>query len=117
MRFEERELKPFAEPITVDELTEDSVYFLVNFVDDDMLIPQMETLVFIGKNLEDNDTNFFYFQDIDSYQEGVRITSSNSDNYATFSKCTINELNGIYNFENALDVLMWCLLRRKEKNI
>jgi hypothetical protein len=50
--FDGRELKPYAEPVSSNELEEDAVYFAVNYVDDEMLIPLMETLVFIGRNLE-----------------------------------------------------------------
>jgi hypothetical protein len=43
MRFEERELKSYAEPVTPNLLTEGEVYFSVQFADEDMLIPIMET--------------------------------------------------------------------------
>ena len=51
MRFEERELKSYAEPVTADLLEEGKVYFSVQFADSDMLIPIMETWVFAGRNL------------------------------------------------------------------
>lgn len=113
MRFEERELKPYAEPVSAGELIEGSVYFSVGFVDDAMLIPQMETLVFIGKNLEEEPGDLYYFQDIRSYQASGRLDPKRSDGPATYFRCSVNELKGIYEFERLLEILMRCSLRRK----
>jgi len=55
MRFEERELKPYAEPVAASLLKQGEVYFSVQFADEDMLVPIMETLVFAGRNLDPND--------------------------------------------------------------
>ena len=38
MHFEERELKPYAEPVSASELREDTTYFAVNYIPGDMLI-------------------------------------------------------------------------------
>ena len=116
MRFEERELKPYAEPISDGDLIEGGVYFLVNFIDDDMLIPQMLTITFIGKDLEKGDNDSYHFQDASSYKDGVRFGSENKDDVASYYKCSINELKGIYDFEHALEILMCCSLRRREKH-
>jgi hypothetical protein len=70
--FEGRELKEYAEPVLANELREGEIYFSVNYVDDDMLIPVMETVVFIGRNLEPGDVGQVYFQDVESHREGVR---------------------------------------------
>ncbi len=53
--FERRELKSYAEPVSFDELDEGSVYFFINFADREMLIPVMDTVVYIGENLEPGD--------------------------------------------------------------
>jgi hypothetical protein len=116
MHFEERELKPYAEPVLVTELKEGSVYFSVTFVDDNMLIPAMETIVFVGRALNKNDTDGIYFQDVDSYRRGVRYNSATDDDHATFFKCSEDELNNIFEFEHALEVLMRCSLRLREIN-
>ncbi len=50
MRFAGRDLKQYAEPVSASELREGSVYFTVQFADRDLLIPIVETLVFIGRN-------------------------------------------------------------------
>ncbi len=113
MRFEERELKPHAEPIPASELKEGSVYFSLTFVDDEMLIPTMETLIFAGRDLDTNFSGRLYFQDIDSYRNGVRYESAAEGDYATFYECTEDNLNNIFDFEHALDVLLGCSLKRR----
>lgn len=112
IRFEARELKPYAEPVSSSELKEGSVYFFVNYVDDDMLIPNMETVVFVGRNLEANDIGLVYFQDIDSYRAGVRYDSTDKDESAVF-QCG-SETGHVFEFEKALEQLMMCSLRRKK---
>src|SRR2546429_3188156 len=71
VHFEGRELKPYAEPVSKSELRGGETYFAVNYVDDEMLTPVMETLVFIGRNLEPEDIGQAYFQDIESFREGI----------------------------------------------
>jgi hypothetical protein len=113
MRFEERELKPYAEPVSATELKRGSVYFSVTFVDNDMHIPIMQPLVFVGKNFHENDTRSLNFQDIDSYQQGICYDSATDDDHATFFECSEGALNNIFEYEHALEVLMLCSLRRR----
>jgi len=113
MRFEGRELKPYAEPVSASELKEGGVYFSVTFADDDMSIPIIQTLVFIGRNMDESDADQMYFQDIDSYQQGVRYESATEEDHAVFIRCSKDELNSVFEYEHALDVLMRCSLRRR----
>lgn len=115
MRFESRELKPYAEPVSADEIREGSVYFSVNFVDEDMLYPTVEPVVFVGIDLdEDDEVGTAYFQDLDSYRRGVRYDTHESNTQASFWTGSVKELNHIFEFERGLDVLLACSLRRKE---
>lgn len=111
MRFEERELKPYAETVPPDELQVGTVYFAVNFVDDEMLIPIMEPKVFIGRNLNSGQGDRLHFQDFDSYRQGIRFESATEDDEAKFETGTQHH---IFEYEKALDVLMRCALRRRE---
>ena len=113
-RFAERELKPYAEPIAANDLKEETIYFFVNFVDEDMLVPTMETVVYVGENLDPGDENQVYFQDIDSFNRGVRYGDEGEGDYALFQKGSKTELGHVFTFEHALDVLLACSLRRKE---
>lgn len=113
MLFEERELKPYAEPLSASDLKNGSIYFFVNFVDDEMLLPTLEPLILIGKNLEVGDTGRAYFQDVDSFQRGIAYDSEDEDRSATFYSGSENELGHVFEYERALDILMVCSLRRR----
>jgi hypothetical protein len=63
MRFEARELKPYAEPVSPEELKIGETYFAVLFLDDDGLVPTLEPKIFIGRDLEPEDDGKLYFQD------------------------------------------------------
>ena len=69
MYFEGRELKEYAEPVSATELREGDVYFALNYVDCDLLVPVVETVVFIGRDLEPDDVGQVYIQDVESYRE------------------------------------------------
>ena len=51
-----------------------------------MLIPSCEPVVYVGKNLRDDDKgDAVYFQDAESYLRGVRRESATPDDEATFN--------------------------------
>jgi len=110
MRFEERELKDYAEPVLPDQLHEGMVYFAVIFLDEGGLVPTMEPRVFIGPKAEP-EGNKLYFQDFASYRRGIRFESPNADEEATF---VTGAGRYIFEYERALDVLMVCALRRRK---
>jgi hypothetical protein len=111
MRFEERELKPYAEPVSLEELKTGETYFAVLFVDDDMRVPILEPKVFVGRDLEPGDDGQLYFQDYDSYQRGVRFDDSTGDEGAVFETGAEKH---VFEYERALDLLMVCALRRRK---
>jgi hypothetical protein len=113
--FESRELKPYAEPVSASALKEGVIYFFVTFSDDAMLLPTMEPVVFIGRNLDANDAGVVYFQDIDSYQQGVRYCTpvENKNENATIYSGSENETGHVFEYEQALEELMRCALRRR----
>src|SRR5438034_8625486 len=81
MLFEARELKSYAAPVSADELEVGTVYFTVQFLDDKMLVPTVETLVFVGWNLG-GDEGVAYFQNAESHRDGVRYPSDMTLFYA-----------------------------------
>jgi hypothetical protein len=113
MRFEGRELKPYAEPVSAGELKEGGVFFFVNFIDEEMLLPSMEPMVFVGRDLEPGDVGQVYFQDLDSYRQGFRYDRTSEEHPTTFYTGSENELGHIFDFDRALDVLLACSLRRQ----
>ena len=48
IHFEQREIKPYAQPVSAVELKVGEVYFFLNYVDH-LITPIMETVVFIGR--------------------------------------------------------------------
>jgi hypothetical protein len=112
--FEGRELKDHAEPISANELKENTAYFSITYTDENMLFPIIQTLYFIGFNLHKGDTKQVYFQDPNSYHAGINYESAIESNDATFFTCTTEGLGAIFNYEHALEQLMLCSLRRKK---
>jgi len=110
MLFEERDLKPYAEPVSANELKKGSIYFSVTFIDENMHIPVIETLVYVGKD----DNGLLLFQNVESYRQGVCYDSATGNNHAAFFQTSEDQLNAIFEYEHALDELMRCLLRRQE---
>jgi len=114
MRFEERDLKPYAHPVTAQMLEQGKVYFSVQFADRDLLIPIVETWVYVGRNLDPKDAEtHLFFQDVQSYLQGIRYASATAEN-ATFRVALEDNTNHIFEYEHALDELLKCSLRRGE---
>ena len=115
MRFEARELKPYAEPVPPAELKEGSVYFAVNYVDEELKIPIMETLVLERKDLDENGLATLHWQDVESYRAGIHYGAVPEEypGWPKFFQCAEDQAKNIFEYEQALDVLLRCSLRRK----
>lgn len=112
MLFEARQVKPYGEPVSPTDLEIGATYFMVQFVDDDMLIPTLEPVVFIGRDLMPDDQDTLYFQDAASYRGGIRFGSVETDSAVLYRQKS-NEINHIFEYERALDLLLGCSLRRR----
>ena len=110
--FEGRVVRNFAEYAPSAELRVGQVYFLTNFVDQDAIIPQLKPLVFIGCDLHPGDSDDLYFQDAESYLAGVRHSSEAERESAEFHSIAAHS-PFVQTFEQALDVLLDCSLRRE----
>src|ERR1700742_3326780 len=66
--FPATELPPYAEPISSEEMQAGRVYFAVQFLDRDLLVPHLYPLIFLGLDLDGESRNMRYFQDFDSYR-------------------------------------------------
>jgi hypothetical protein len=113
MLFEARELKSYAEPISEGDLKEGAVYFFVSFVDEEMLIPTFDTVVYVGRSLQADDVDQVYFQDIVSFKRGVRYETAVEGDFAVFHSGSRSELGHVFHYERALDQLLACSLRRR----
>ncbi len=114
MRFEERELAPYALPLSSEQFKLGNVYFSVQYADEDLLVPIVETLVFVGRKLIAEDGDLFYFQDVESYGQGIRHNSVEADK-AQFQLGEEGKIHHIFEYEQALEELMKCSLRRRKK--
>ena len=104
-------MKSYAGPFSPEGVREAQVYFAVQFIDRELLIPTVETLVFIGRDLDDEAPGL-YFQDVESYHAGVRVGSGDeNEKHATvYAQRTVKH---IFEYERALDQLLICALRRQ----
>ena len=113
--FEQREIPAGAQPIPSDQLIVGETYFHVSYVDHDMKIPIVSSLVYVGKNFGDDEVSTLYFQDVESYLAGVRLTDDNADpDSAWFESWPEDSFHAVFDFEHALEQLMKCSLRRKK---
>ena len=115
MRFEERELKEYAEPVLAGTLKPGTTYFAVQFLDEDMLVPVLEPFIYLGKNLRLDDQELYYFQRYESYSIGVRFETVVANDMEHFQVFRHNQMTYLFEFERALDQLMSCSLRRSER--
>lgn len=88
-----------------------TVYFACAFLDEEMLVPFLEPFVFIGRNLSSGDVDSVYFQDVESWMDGLRFGTEAAAKGARFRTGSVD---GIYTYERAVDLLLGCLLRRNE---
>jgi hypothetical protein len=77
----------------------------------------VETLVFIGRNLDPDDKGRLHFQDLESYAAGIRRDTSDESERATFYAQEEKHLNHIFKYEHALNELLRCSLRRQEHGL
>jgi len=124
LRFESRELPPYAEYVEARDLEIGGVYFRVSFLGDDGSVPEMIPLVFVGRNLERGDEVEgcrLYFQNANSYLAGIRyddgidFESPEAEEpeavpfaAAWFETTLEGGCTGVFEFEKALE----CLMRR-----
>ncbi len=114
MRFEARELKEYAEPVAFEDLNAGAVYFSVQFLDEEMLIPVVEPYIYLGKDLFTGDLNRYYFETFEAYSSGIRYESARQDQLDCFQVTSKGEFSHLFEYERALDVLMTCALKRRE---
>lgn len=109
MRFDARELKLYPEPVKVDRLVEDAVYFSVSYLDHERLIPALEPYVFSGRDLVPGDSGRLYFQSLDPVRRQLHHDpSADMDFYIESEEKAL-----FFEYEQALEELMVCFLRRQ----
>jgi hypothetical protein len=88
----------------------------VGYIDDDMLVPEVVPLVFVGHDLEEGHPGA-YFQDAASVHAGLKWRPDMPDDEGPSVDVRIevfppDTVASILAFEGALDALLGCSLRR-----
>jgi len=116
MDLNAQKIRPYSTPVSGAELRTGRTYFSVTYADEHMRIPVIETLVFLGRNLSEGDTNRLYFQDADSYIRGVRFETARETDGAEFHTCTPKDLGAVFELENAIEELLRCVTRGRDQD-
>jgi hypothetical protein len=90
------------------QLSIGSTYFLLGYYDSELKYPFIESFVYVGQNLFDDDKNTqsiaYYFQDARSYLEhGTDVRSNNAD--VRFLRQEQNDLEGILSINQLVSEL------------
>lgn len=133
MRFEARELKDYVEPVPAADLVVGRVYFKVEYADQDLMVPRLDAVVYIGRDLHPAGPGL-YFQDVDSYLGGRRFSVGDlegadvfplepdqhsvawEDDDSRFEYERSDALSDVCEYDAALDQLLACSLRRRTWN-
>jgi hypothetical protein len=119
LHFEGRDVPPYGDYVDPETLVEGAVYFRLHYLDDRLTVPELEPLVFIGRNLEDGDTDYLYFQDAGSHFGGARYPGESSeDGTRNELEIEVHRVSSstplVYEFDKALDRLLYCSLTRNQ---
>ena len=111
--FPATELKPYAEPVSPQEMHVGRVYFALQFSGRGLLVPHLYPLIFLGHDLDGENRDLRYFQDFDSYLAGVRYGTQEEENSECFQAYGAEEGKHVFDYEHALLLLMSCALKRR----
>ena len=79
-----------------------------------MLVPDLETLVYIGRDLNGEQNGMLYFQDYESFAEWGGFPKSN-DGSATIFRCMADKITCIFNLDKAINILQQRHKRRAKQ--
>lgn len=91
-----------------DDLIQGSCYFLVWYYDDDLRIPDIETYIFIGKNVlpsDKEDDERWYFQNPESYLKKGSFIKTNDGSDCGVFRTDQETLETIYDLEGLIGTL------------
>lgn len=115
MRFE-RELPTYAEPVRATDLEVGETYFTVQYLDEDLLFPVVETLILTHRKQGEDGNTVFGSQDLRSYRAGIRQGPPDAES-AIFYSQPEKYLNHIFDYEHAVDELIRCMGRRRKQKL
>jgi hypothetical protein len=107
-----RQLPDCAEPVEEHKLIVGRTYFSVQFLDEDLVIPIVEPVVYLGQSTTEPTRNrrlqFQYAKSCFPAECGNALAA---DEVVIFSQAA-GQCRHIFEFEQALDILLRCSLRR-----
>jgi hypothetical protein len=112
--FPARELKPNAEPVSPDEMEVGRVYFALQYLDPDLLVPTLYPMIFLGVDLDGEKRGRRYFQHFDSFQEGIQYGTTGQE-AGHFEAYGPEGGKHIFEYERAIEMLMLCALWRDDR--
>ena len=126
MRFEARDLNLWADHVRPTDLVEGHVYFRVRFIDREVMVPELEAMAFVGRDLHPGGAGL-YFQDAASYLEGYRFALADVNPFPMDPEAAgvtfvsdegwleverPREYSGAQLYDDALNSLLLCSLQR-----
>jgi hypothetical protein len=127
--FEGRVVKPHLTTVRPEDLVVGRPYFRVSFLDEDMAVPELITLIFLGRDLHGRLPGL-YFQDAASYLPGARAPDEmwasaleDKDDVADGYDWTSQRMHfawepphrtTVCEFDGALEQWLSCALRREK---
>ena len=106
----------YMEPVDVSILKKEAIYFMLNYFDNDLLVPELRTLIFLGRNVAGENDALLYFQDVESYiRLGPYPTSIEGRGDILY--CTDDQLQCFFTLEKAVLALQDCVARRVKKSV
>jgi hypothetical protein len=110
MIFPERLLPIGDDPVPEQSLVVGEVYFKVHFADEDCLCPTVLPLVFLGTGAAGHQENLLVFQD-EGFLAGAPASAE------ALHLFSVGNLQGLYFFDVALDIVCRVSLRRKARKL
>ena len=127
MRFAARDIKPYADHVRGSDLVVGRVYFRILFLDEDMAVPSLEPLVFIGRDLHVEGPGLYY-QDPPSYLANERFDAMQAHplplsptfqgttwerNGCWFDMERHGDFSSVQEYDEALESLLRCSIARR----
>ena len=107
-------MKPSAKSVRASDLVKGATYFIVSYTDKDFLIPIIETLVFLGRNVRGEPNGKLYFQDAESYVHEGPYPQTTTDQQELFT-FPDHGLGSILELDETVEELQRCLARKQQR--
>lgn len=108
-------LSPLGVPAS--RLTVGGLYFVVSYLDEECIIPIVDSLIFLGRNLEGHSEKALYFQDAASHRESGPYPNAHNETATVTVVDSDSDLPpNLFELEGVLDELARCAQRKKHKS-